>query len=60
MQMPIDYLEKLRLKYQIGHVCILLAVYIIIADTTSLRLRLFCSYIPSLPTIVSPGDLALG
>jgi hypothetical protein len=42
------------LKYQIGHICITLAVYIIIADTTSLRSRLFCSYIPALPSIVSP------
>lgn len=47
--------------YQIGHICIILAVYIIIADTTSLRSRLFCSYIPALPSIINTwvsGDVS--
>lgn len=39
--------------YQIGYTCIILLVEVIIADTTSLRARLFFSYIPALPFIIN-------
>ena len=39
--------------YQIGYTCVLLLVEVIIADITSLRARLFFSYIPALPFIIN-------
>ncbi|KIW29602.1 uncharacterized protein PV07_05408 [Cladophialophora immunda] len=39
--------------YQIGYTCVLLLVEVIIADITSLRARLFFSYIPALPFLVN-------
>jgi SIT family siderophore-iron:H+ symporter-like MFS transporter len=39
--------------YQIGYTCILLLVEVIIADTTSLRSRLFFSYVPTAPFIIN-------
>ncbi len=39
--------------YQIGYTCVLLLVEVIIADITSLRSRLFFSYIPALPFIIN-------
>ena len=39
--------------YQIGYTCILLIVEVVIADITSLRARLFFSYIPTLPFIIN-------
>lgn len=39
--------------YQIGYTCILLLVEVVIADITSLRSRLFFSYIPALPFIIN-------
>lgn len=39
--------------YQIGYTCVLLLVEVIIADITSLRARLFFSYIPTLPFLVN-------
>ena len=39
--------------YQIGYTCVILLVEVIIADTTSLRSRLFFSYIPALPFIIN-------
>ena len=37
---------------QIGYTCVVLLVEVIIADVTSLRSRLFFSYIPATPFIV--------
>lgn len=39
--------------YQIGYTCVLLLVEVIIADITSLRARLFFSYIPALPFLIN-------
>lgn len=39
--------------YQIGYTCVILLVEVIIADITSLRARLFFSYIPALPFIIN-------
>ena len=39
--------------YQIGYTCVLLLVEVVIADITSLRSRLFFSYIPALPFIIN-------
>ncbi|KAF2643833.1 siderochrome-iron transporter-like protein Sit1 [Massarina eburnea CBS 473.64] len=39
--------------YQIGYTCIILLVEVIVADTTSLRSRLFFSYIPATPFIIN-------
>lgn len=39
--------------YQIGYTCVLLLVEVVIADITSLRSRLFFSYIPTLPFIIN-------
>ncbi|KAK5945926.1 ferrioxamine B transporter [Knufia obscura] len=39
--------------YQVGYTCILLLVEVIIADTTSMRARVFFSYIPALPFIIN-------
>ncbi|OAP62090.1 hypothetical protein AYL99_04293 [Fonsecaea erecta] len=39
--------------YQIGYTCVILLVEVIIADITSLRARLFFSYIPALPFLVN-------
>lgn len=47
--------------YQVGYTCILLLVEVIIADTTSLRSRLFFSYVPALPFIINTwvsGDVS--
>ncbi|KAM5451539.1 ferrioxamine B transporter [Microsporum audouinii] len=46
--------------YQIGYTSILLLVEVLIADVTSLRARLFCSYIPATPFIINTwvsGDI---
>lgn len=39
--------------YQIGYTCVLLLVEVIVADITSLRARLFFSFIPTLPFLVN-------
>jgi MFS transporter, SIT family, siderophore-iron:H+ symporter len=39
--------------YQVGYTCIILLVEVIIADITSLRARLFFSYIPALPFLIN-------
>ena len=39
--------------YQVGYTCVLLLVEVIVADITSLRARLFFSYIPTLPFLVN-------
>ena len=39
--------------YQIGYTCVLLLVEVIIADITSLRARLFFSFIPTLPFLIN-------
>jgi MFS transporter, SIT family, siderophore-iron:H+ symporter len=39
--------------YQVGYTCVILLVEVIIADITSLRSRLFFSYIPALPFIIN-------
>ena len=39
--------------YQIGYTCVILLVEVVVADTTSLRSRLFFSYIPALPFIIN-------
>ncbi|KAK0641406.1 major facilitator superfamily domain-containing protein [Cercophora newfieldiana] len=39
--------------YQLGLTCIIMSITIIIADTTSLRSRLFCQLIPSLPALIN-------
>lgn len=39
--------------YQIGYTCVLLLVEVVIGDITSLRSRLFFSYIPALPFIIN-------
>ncbi|KAK5347927.1 ferrioxamine B transporter [Exophiala xenobiotica] len=47
--------------YQIGYTCVILLVEVIIADITSLRARLFFSYIPALPFLINTwvsGDVA--
>ncbi|CAI6225685.1 unnamed protein product [Periconia digitata] len=47
--------------YQIGYTCVLLLVEVVIADTTSLRSRLFFSYIPAAPFIINTwvsGDVS--
>lgn len=38
--------------YQIGYTCVLLLVEIIVADLTSMRTRVFFSYIPAMPFII--------
>lgn len=46
--------------YQIGYTCVILLVEVIIADITSLRARLFFSYIPALPFVINTwvsGDI---
>lgn len=45
--------------YQIGYTAIILLVEVTIGDTTSLRSRLFFSYIPALPFLVSWGFVSL-
>jgi MFS transporter, SIT family, siderophore-iron:H+ symporter len=40
--------------YQIGYTCVLLLVEVIVADITSLRARLFFSFIPTLPFLINP------
>lgn len=45
--------------YQIGYTSVLLLVEVVIADTTSLRSRVFFSYIPALPFIVSCAPVNL-
>ncbi|KAF2205992.1 MFS general substrate transporter [Delitschia confertaspora ATCC 74209] len=47
--------------YQIGYTCIILLVEVIVADVTSLRSRVFFSYIPALPFIINTwvsGDIS--
>ncbi|KAF2686870.1 siderochrome-iron transporter-like protein Sit1 [Lentithecium fluviatile CBS 122367] len=47
--------------YQIGYTMIILLVEVVIADTTSLRSRLFFSYIPALPFVINTwvsGDIS--
>ncbi|ETI19399.1 hypothetical protein G647_09232 [Cladophialophora carrionii CBS 160.54] len=39
--------------YQIGYTCVILLVEVIVADITSLRARLFFSYIPATPFIIN-------
>ena len=39
--------------YQVGYTCVILLVEVIIADTTSMRARVFFSYIPALPFIIN-------
>ena len=39
--------------YQIGYTCVLLLVEVVVADVTSLRSRLFFSYVPVLPFLVN-------
>jgi SIT family siderophore-iron:H+ symporter-like MFS transporter len=39
--------------YQVGYTCIILLVEVIIADITSLRSRLFFSFVPALPFIIN-------
>jgi SIT family siderophore-iron:H+ symporter-like MFS transporter len=39
--------------YQIGYTCVILLVEVIIADTTSMRSRVFFSYIPATPFIIN-------
>jgi len=39
--------------YQIGYTCVILLVEVIIADTTSMRARVFFSYIPAAPFIIN-------
>ena len=39
--------------YQIGYTCVLLLVEVVIADITSLRARLFFSFIPTLPFLIN-------
>jgi SIT family siderophore-iron:H+ symporter-like MFS transporter len=39
--------------YQTGYTCVLLLVEVIIADITSLRARLFFSFIPTLPFLIN-------
>ncbi|EXJ93019.1 MFS transporter, SIT family, siderophore-iron:H+ symporter [Capronia epimyces CBS 606.96] len=46
--------------YQIGYTCVMLLVEVIVADITSLRARVFFSYIPTLPFVVNTwvsGDI---
>ncbi|KAF2867730.1 siderochrome-iron transporter-like protein Sit1 [Massariosphaeria phaeospora] len=47
--------------YQVGYTCVILLVEVIIADTTSLRSRVFFSYIPAAPFIINTwvsGDIS--
>ncbi|KAJ4367044.1 ferrioxamine B transporter [Neocucurbitaria cava] len=47
--------------YQIGYTCVILLVEVIIADTTSLRSRVFFSYVPAAPFIINTwvsGDVS--
>ncbi|KAF1962337.1 MFS general substrate transporter [Byssothecium circinans] len=47
--------------YQIGYTCVILLVEVIVADTTSLRSRLFFSYVPAAPFIINAwvsGDVS--
>ena len=39
--------------YQIGYTCVILLVEVIVADITSLRARLFFSFIPALPFLIN-------
>lgn len=39
--------------YQVGYTCVILLVEVIIADTTTMRWRVFFSYIPTLPFIIN-------
>jgi SIT family siderophore-iron:H+ symporter-like MFS transporter len=39
--------------YQIGYTMIILLVEVIVADLTSTRARLFFSFVPALPFVVS-------
>jgi SIT family siderophore-iron:H+ symporter-like MFS transporter len=39
--------------YQIGYTCVSLLVEVIVADITSLRARLFFSFIPTLPFLIN-------
>lgn len=46
---------------QIGYTSVVLLVEVVVADTTSLRSRVFFSYIPTLPFLVNAwisGDVA--
>lgn len=47
--------------YQIGYTCVILLVEVIVADTTSLRSRVFFSYVPASPFIINTwvsGDVS--
>lgn len=39
--------------YQIGYTCVILLVEVVVADVTSLRTRLFFSYVPAAPFIIN-------
>lgn len=39
--------------YQVGYTCVILLVEVIIADITSMRARVFFSYIPTLPFLIN-------
>lgn len=39
--------------YQVGYTCVILLVEVIVADITSMRARVFFSYIPALPFIIN-------
>lgn len=39
--------------YQVGYTCVILLVEVIIADTTTMKWRVFFSYIPALPFIIN-------
>jgi SIT family siderophore-iron:H+ symporter-like MFS transporter len=57
----IDRYCQLLIPDQIGYTCVILLVEVIIADTTSLRSRVFFSYIPATPFIINTwvsGDVA--
>lgn len=40
--------------YQVGYTVMIVLIEIVIADITSLRSRLFFSYVPAIPFLVSP------
>ncbi|KAF2000925.1 siderochrome-iron transporter-like protein Sit1 [Amniculicola lignicola CBS 123094] len=47
--------------YQIGYTCVILLVEVVVADTTSLRSRLFYSFVPAAPFIINTwvsGDVS--
>ncbi|RDL40882.1 putative SIT1-Transporter of the bacterial siderophore ferrioxamine B [Venustampulla echinocandica] len=39
--------------YQVGYTCVMLLVEVIVADVTSMRSRVFFSYIPAMPFIIN-------